>query len=113
VLVAEAVEQFRALLQPIHLVRLERDREVAGQLEIAVDPQTLDVVHERLEVLPTQARELRHLRREAREAVLDPVREGAESEATVPPARTEADGVRLEHDDVSPGVVRLRVQRCP
>jgi hypothetical protein len=88
-------------------------REVAGQLEIAVDPQTLDVVHERLEVLPTQARELRHLRREAREAVLDPVREGAESEATVPPARTEADGVRLEHDDVSPGVVRLRVQRCP
>ena len=110
---AVAVEQLGALLQPIDLVRLERDREVAGELQVAVDPVAPDVRDEAVEVLPAEALELRHLRGEAREAVLDPVRERAEREAAVPPAGAEADRVRLEDDDVPAGVVGLRVKRRP
>ena len=103
VLVAEALQQLGALLDPGQLVLLERNAEVAGQLEVAVDAEPLDVGDEALEVLATEPLQLGHLLGEAREAVLDPVRERAEREAAVAPARTEADGVRLEHDDVAPG----------
>jgi hypothetical protein len=113
VLVAVALEQPGTLLEPLDLVWLERDREVARELEVAVDCKALDVAHEGLEVLTAEALELRHLRGEAREPVLDPVRERAEREASVPPAGTAADRVLLEDDHVAGGVVGLRVERRP
>ena len=113
VLVAVALEQLRGLLDPLDLVRLERDAEVAGQLEVAVDAEALDVGDEPVEVLVTEPLELRHLVGEAGQSILDPVRERAEREAAVSPARAEADRLGLEDDDVAAGVVGLRVQRRP
>ena len=43
VLVAVLLEQHRALLEPPDFVRFQRDGEVAGELEVAADPEALDV----------------------------------------------------------------------
>ena len=94
-------------------MRLQRHGEVAGELEVAVDAEALDVPDEAQEVLVAEALQLRHLGGEAREAILDAVRERAEREAAVAPAGAEADRVRLEHDDVAGRIVRLRVERRP
>ena len=113
VLVAMAGEQLGRLLDPLELVRLERDAEIAGQLEVAVDAEAADVRDEAVEVLVAQPLELRQLVGEAGEAVLEPVRERADREATVPPARAEPDCLGLEEDDVARGVVAFGVQRRP
>ena len=94
-------------------MRLERDGEVAGELEVAVDPEPLDVRHEALEVLLAEALQLRHLLGEPRQAVLDPVRQRAEREAAVSPAGAEADRARLENDDLAPRIVGLRMESRP
>jgi hypothetical protein len=94
-------------------VRLERHDELAGELEVAVDAVPIEVGAEALEVLVPEPLEGGQLVREAREAVLEPVRQRADDEAAGAAARAEADRVSLEDDDVRGRIVGLGVERGP
>ena len=62
-LVAEPAHQLGLLLEVRELVRLERDDQVAGRLELGVDLEPLQVGGERVEVLEPEPLELRRARR--------------------------------------------------
>ena len=108
-----ASEQLGLLREPRHLVRLDRDVDVAPVLEVAVDPEPLDVGSHRLEVRQSEPLEHGDLIREAGEAVADPVGDRRRDEATVATARSTPDPVGLDEDDAASGRPRLRVDRRP
>ena len=110
---AEALEELGRLREPAELVRLEGDHELAGRLEIAGDVVVLEVGPQAGEVLAAEPLEHRELLAEAGEAVLDPVREGADHEPAVSAARAEPDGVGLQDDDLARRVVGDRVEGGP
>ena len=75
-LVPELAQRLR-VLQPGELVLVGQREQLAGDLEVAVDPVAGEVLLDAVEVLEREPFEGRHLVGEAREAVLDPVREAA------------------------------------
>jgi hypothetical protein len=106
-------EQLLLLVEPGLLVRLERDAQLAGLLEVAVDRVVLEVGLEAVVVLVAEALQGVELVREARGAVGDAVRDRGDREAAVTAARAEARGLGLEQDDVARRVLALGVQRRP
>jgi hypothetical protein len=67
--VAVPAQELGLLFQPAELVRRKRDGDLAGAIEVAVDPQALDVAAQAGEVLLAEAFELLELVGEARRAV--------------------------------------------
>jgi hypothetical protein len=111
--VADPAQQLGGRLQLGLLVRLERDLDRPARLEPALDPVALDVGPHPGVVLLPEALERLHLLGETGEAVGDAMGEGGVDEAAVATARGAADLLRLEQDDVAPGVVGLGVQGGP
>ena len=108
-------QQLRLLGEPGDLVGLDRDGELAARLEVAVDPEPVEVGPEPVEVLEPEPLERRRSRRRSgRGRCSIPCVSDAESEAAVAAARAEPDRVGLEEDDVArSGSSRLRVERRP
>ena len=99
------------VLEPGELVLVGEREQLAGGLEVAVDPVGGEVLQDAVEVLEREPFEGRHLVGEAREAVLDPVREAGHGEPAVAAAGAEPGGLGLEHDDIA--ALLGRVQRRP
>ena len=112
-LVPEAPQHLRLLLQPRLLVGLQRDQQVPGALEGALDPVAREVGLHPVEVRGAEALEHVHLAGEAREPVRHAVGERGHAEAAVAPAGPEAGGLRLQQHDVAFGLERLGAQRGP
>lgn len=111
--VAEPLVQRALLLEPRVLVRRDRRHQLAGELEVAVDPVATHVLHVAGEVLARQPLQQRHLVGEAGQPVLQPVGQRPDAEAAVAAAGPEAHRAALEQDDVARRVVGLGVQRRP
>ena len=94
-------------------MRVGEREQLAGRLEVAVDPVAVEVACRPVEVLEREPLERRHLVGEARQAVLDPVRERGDREPAVAAAGAEPGGLGLEHDDVARRVVGLGVAAPP
>ena len=95
-LVAEARQRLALLLEPRLLVGVGQREQLAGGLEVAVDAVALEVGPQPVEVLQAEPLEHRHLVGEAREPVLDAVRERGDGEPAVAAAGAEARGLGLE-----------------
>ena len=74
-LVTEALQRFALLLEPRLLVGVSEREQLAGGLEVAIDAMALEVGAQPGEVLQAEPLEHVHLLGEARQPVLDPVRE--------------------------------------
>lgn len=99
--------------EPVELVRLHGDRELAGALELGIHPVPFDGPLDAVEVLQPQLLELVELLRPAVRAVLLAVREARLAEAAVASGRRPADRARLEDHDAPVGVALLRAQGRP
>ena len=86
----EAGQRLALLLEPRLLVGVGEREQLAGGLEVAVDAVGGEIGLQAVEVLEREAFEGRHLLGEAREPVLDAVRERGDGEPAVAPARAEA-----------------------
>ena len=111
--VAEALGLLGLLAQPLDLVGLDRHRQLAGSLEAAVDAVAGHRRLDRVEVLPAQPVECRHLVGEAREPVGRPVGERGDAEPAVASGRRPPGVPRLEQHDVARRVGLLGLQRGP
>jgi hypothetical protein len=90
----------------VDLVRLVGDRQVAGLLEVAVDPVLPGERDQLGEVAKALVLERRELVAEVEDPVRETVGERRLAEAAIPAARPEPDRLGLEDDDAQP---RIRV----
>ena len=102
-----------AQLEVGDLVRRDGDVELAGGLELGVDPVAPEVGAELLVVAHPEALDRADLVREAPAAVLDSVGQRVVEEAAVAGAGAGAAARRLEHDDLALGRELLGVERGP
>jgi hypothetical protein len=111
--VAQLVAQTGQLGHVGELPRRNRDLELAGALEVALDVVALDRRFDLVKILTTQALDDRHLVGEATHAVDETVGQRRRAEATVAPGRPGAGLVLLDHHDLAAGVTFLGEQRRP
>ncbi len=110
---AVAAQRLGVLAQVLDLVGLGGDGQRARRLPVGVDRVALERPLERHEVRPAERLELRHLAREVRDAVVEPVRERCVEEAAVAPGGAEGHGLRLEQRHVAARVLLLGLDRGP
>jgi hypothetical protein len=104
---------FAELLQMCDLVGLRGDQELAVLLESGVDRVASQRCDESLVVLPRQSFDLLPLIGEVPLGVPETVRQRRVREATVASGRPLPDPIGIDQDDVSIGIVFLRLERCP
>jgi hypothetical protein len=95
------------IAQPWHLMRLHRDAEQTGALELARQSERTDVGLERVEVGPAEPLQLRVLSGPAAAAVLLAVREARLAETTVAPRGGPTDGLSVEQHDAGGRIAPL------
>ncbi len=111
--VAEPPLQVRTLAHPIDLMRLGRDRDLAGIDPIALDTEPSHEGFDALEVLGSETFDRLDLVGEPGDPVLEAVGQRCVAEAPVASAGTERDRVGFQDQDVAVGVVLLRLDRRP
>jgi hypothetical protein len=112
-LMAEGPGGRRLLGQAVELPRRDREVQLAGQREVAVDAVGGDRLADLAQVLRAEPLEQRHFVGEPFQAVGQPVGEARRAEAAVAPGRRPAGRARLEQHHVEGRVALPRQQRRP
>ena len=99
--VTEPRQRLGVLVEQRQLVRLDRDVEVARGVEVALDPEPLEVSPRVGEVLEPEPLERRHLVGKPGQAVVDPVGEEGGEEASVATAGGAGELASVEHDHLA------------
>ena len=105
--------ELRGRAEVVDLPGSRRDRQLAGPLELGVDPVARERRLDRVEVVPPELHQLGELGLEARVTVAEAVGERGLAEAAVATGGGPADLVALEEHDVEVGVGLLGLQRGP
>ena len=100
-------------MEPLHLVRLGRDGDRAGPLEVAGDVVAAERGLEGIEVLAAELVEAVDLVGEAIRTVRPAVRQRGGTETAVAPGRSPPDPAALEQHHVAGGVTLLGEDRTP